>query len=248
MLLITQPRVGTRHNEILALQMAARDNGWDVYPAPFSWRLPEDLASTQTKGIPYGSQTFGEVIAQQMNWKLKANSHDWLARVPFKFLKRNVTFSPLKYVRGYNKKAFIKPADDKCFDAKIYDAGEFNPHEILEDNTPVLISDIVDFESEFRCYVCDNKVQTWSNYLYNGEINEERYWTNPEVYGKYGPPDLFLNEVLTEINSKPSVIDVGIIRDVGWAVIETNQAWASGLYGCELNGVLKVLEQSCEVI
>jgi len=44
----------------------------------------------------------------------------------------------------------------------------------------------------------------------------------------------------------PSVIDVGRIKGKGWAIIETNQAWASGLYGCGPMQVLKVLEQSCE--
>ena len=43
----------------------------------------------------------------------------------------------------------------------------------------------------------------------------------------------------------PSVIDVGRIKGKGLAIIETNQAWASGIYGCDPGGVLKVLEASC---
>lgn len=66
MILITQPRVGTAHNEILALQIAAKELGWDVLSAPSGWRLDEDLAKSGIKGVPYGSQTFCEVIAQQM--------------------------------------------------------------------------------------------------------------------------------------------------------------------------------------
>ena len=42
-LLITQPRVGTSHNEILALQAAARELHWDVESAPGSWRLSEEI-------------------------------------------------------------------------------------------------------------------------------------------------------------------------------------------------------------
>jgi hypothetical protein len=44
----------------------------------------------------------------------------------------------------------------------------------------------------------------------------------------------------------PAVIDVGVIPGKGWAVIETNQAWASGLYGCDPLKALKVMEQSVE--
>ena len=31
----------------------------------------------------------------------------------------------------------------------------------------------------------------------------------------------------------------------GWAVIESNPAWGSGLYGCDLNQVLGVLQRAC---
>jgi hypothetical protein len=47
---------------------------------------------------------------------------------------------------------------------------------------------------------------------------------------------------------KPSVIDIGRIRGRGLAIIETNQAWASGLYGCDPMAALKVMEASCERI
>src|SRR5579885_1450136 len=95
MLLITQPRVGTSHNVILALQVAARDQGWEVLPAPSGWRLPEELTQSGKKGVPYGSQTFCEVIAQQMGWTLKQNPFDWLARLDKRYLKRDVKFMTL---------------------------------------------------------------------------------------------------------------------------------------------------------
>src|SRR6202034_4601671 len=95
MILITQPRVGTSHNEILALQMAARSRGWDVLSAPGGWRLDEELIASKAVGVPYGSQTFCEVIAQQMGWQLKANPFDWLAKVPEFYLKRKVQFMTL---------------------------------------------------------------------------------------------------------------------------------------------------------
>jgi hypothetical protein len=44
----------------------------------------------------------------------------------------------------------------------------------------------------------------------------------------------------------PSVIDVGRIPGKGWAIIEINQAWASGIYGCDPGRVLDVLEMASE--
>lgn len=248
MILITQPRAGTSHNEILALQAAAREMGWEVHPAATGWRLPDHLIESGVKGVPYGSQTFCEVIAQQMNWRLKANSFDWLAKVPSKFLKRQVEFMTLEEARKITERKFIKPADDKCFDAKVYEPGEFNPPQIIEDNYPVLVSDVVQFDVEYRTFIDGLSVKTWSNYLFYGEINDRHYCHM--INADLEHPVAFVRNMLIDSNillpTIPSVIDVGIIRGKGMAVIETNPAWASGIYGCDPHQVLKVLEGSCE--
>lgn len=245
MLLITQPRVGVAHNEIIALQMAARELGWDVLPAPSGWRLDEGLTQSGVKGVPYGSQTFCEVIAQQMGWTLKQNSFDWLTKIPKKYLKRQVDFMTLKEAKEITVRKFIKPADDKCFDAQVYDPGEFQPHPIIEDNYPVLVADEVRFTHEYRCFVLDNKVVTWSCYIYGNEIAEPRNWYKT-IPGRMKPSDWLQNQVLTKIKSENAVVDVGMVYGADWAVIETNQVWASGLYGCDPIEALKVMEKSCD--
>lgn len=252
MILITQPRVGTSHNEILALQVAARESGWEVLSAPSGWRLDEELTKSGAKGVPYGSQTFCEVIAQQMGWTLKANPFDWLAKVHPYFLKRKVDFMTMKEARKITERKFIKPADDKCFDAKVYEPGEFKPHELIEDNYPVLVSEPVQFDLEYRCFV-DKRVRTWSNYIMYDNIADPRYWDMIPMDEEREPYE-FVNDLLYEIEYHdfgisvvPSVIDVGRIKGKGWAIIETNQAWASGIYGCKPMSVLKVLEQSCDI-
>src|SRR5574338_1599603 len=107
MILITQPRVGTSHNEILALQIAAKEMGWEVLPAPSGWRLDEELTKSGKKGVPYGSQTFCVVIAQQMGWTLKQNSFDWLAKIHPFFLKRKVEFMTLGEAKKIQETKFI---------------------------------------------------------------------------------------------------------------------------------------------
>lgn len=244
MLLITQPRVGTSHNEIIALQMAARELGWDVLPAPSGWRLDEELTKSGVKGVPYGSQTFCEVIAQQMGWTLKQNSFDWLSRVPKKYLKRQVDFMTLKEAKQITVRKFIKPADDKCFDAKVYDPGEFNPHELISGDYPVLVSDEVKFTHEYRCFVRDNKVVTWSSYICGNDIADPKNWYKT-IPGRRLPSD-WLDMVLTKIKSENAVVDVGMVQGADWGVIETNQVWASGLYGCDPIEALKTMEAACE--
>lgn len=252
MILITQPRAGTAHNEILALQMAARQAGWDVLSAPSGWRLDEDLTKPGLKGVPYGSQTFCEIIAQQMGWTLKQNSFDWLARVHPYYLKRKVEFMTLGEAKKIIERKFIKPADDKCFEAKVYEPGTFQPHDSIQDNYPVLVSEPVEFDLEYRCFV-DHRVRTWSNYIMFEHLADPRFWNMVPMEDERLPHDL-VNSFLYDsefhdfdITTVPSVIDVGRIKGKGWAIIETNQAWASGLYGCDPGEVLKVLEQSCTI-
>lgn len=250
MIFISQPRAGHLYNESLALQMAARHLGWDTHGAHFGWRLPDEIISSNDVGVPYGSQTFCEVISQQMNWELIANPHDWLAKLPREYLKRDVRFYLLGDVRHikFNKPMFIKPADYKLFPAKVYEPGEFNPpaSDVAPDDTPVLVSEPVEFIEEYRAFVSPTHCKTISCYLFRGEINEQKYWDNPNCDNAKAFVECALS-VAQMINSPAtySVIDVGLIRDNGWAVIESNQAWASGIYGCDPCGVLDVLKNTC---
>lgn len=252
MLLITQPRVGVAHNEIIALQMAARELGWDVLPAPSGWRLDEGLTQSGVKGVPYGSQTFCEVIAQQMNWTLKANSFDWLAKLPEYYLKRNVQFMTLGEAKQLKETKFIKPADDKVFDAKVYAPGELITHEVVSLDTPTLVSDVVEFDLEYRTFTNGKKVYTWSNYVCYEHIADPKYW-DMIPHGNDRFPHDIVNDVLhhlkfhdTGVTTVPSVIDVGRIPGKGYAIIETNQCWASGLYGCDPMAALKVMAEAVE--
>jgi hypothetical protein len=40
------------------------------------------------------------------------------------------------------------------------------------------------------------------------------------------------------------VLDVGLIAGRGWAVVEPNAAWGSGVYGCDPAAVLPVLRRA----
>lgn len=247
-LLITQPRAGTSHNEILALQLAARTTGWDVHSAEGSWRLPEDLIAKKQSGVPYGSQTFCEVIAQQMGWTLKGNSFDWLAKLPQKYLKRKVEFMTLDAAKKLQETKFIKPADDKVFPAGVYSPGTLITHPVVPQDTPTLVSDVVSFDLEYRCFVTQNQVWTWSNYVFFDLVADHRVWymtpadnDTSKQFVEAMLDDLSIDD---SINTAASVIDVGRIPGKGWAIIETNQAWASGLYGCDPCAALEVMEDA----
>ncbi len=250
MILITQPRVGKSHNEIIALQMAAESLGWEVYPSEYSWRLPDELIASGKVGVPYGSQLFCETIAQQMGWTLLLNTFDWLAKVPEAYLKRKVEFMTLGEAMKLPEKKFIKPADDKVFEAKVYSPGELIPHETIPLDTPSLVSDIVQFDLEYRCFTDGRHVKTWSNYMCYDNLADPRYWDM--IPNSLDLPEVFLNQILElsdalRMKNVPSVIDIGrIVGKDGWAIIESNPAWASGLYGCDPVEALQVMMAACQ--
>jgi len=250
MILITQPRVGRSHNEIIALQMAAESLGWEVYPSEYSWRLPDELIASGKVGVPYGSQLFCETIAQQMGWTLLLNSFDWLAKLPFPYVQRKVEFMPLGESMKLSETKFIKPADDKIFEAKIYAPGELIPFDSISMDTPTLVSDIVKFDLEYRCFVENNRVRTWSNYICHENLAEPKYWNFIDANDACMPHEFVQDMLWDEQDIMPptsmaSVIDVGRIEGGGFAIIESNPAWASGLYGCDPVVALKVMKAAC---
>jgi hypothetical protein len=240
---IIQQMGGASYNEALALQMAAHGFGWDVIIADNTWCLSNDIIFSKDIGIPYGSQLFCQVIANQMNWKLKMNPFDWLSKVPYKYLHRQVDFMSIKDATNLDKCKFIKPADDKCFDVGIHEAGTFTYNESLPDDTPVLVSDVVQFLSEFRCFVNEKGiVQAQCCYSFKKELNNPKNHYSIEPEFGYGSATDFVNKLLLDHPViTGSVIDVGILEGKGYAVIESNPVWASGIYGCDVNGVLNAM-------
>jgi hypothetical protein len=101
---------------------------------------------------------------------------------------------------------------------------------------------------EFRCFVLGRKIQTASVYLREGQLaqdDEGRFYADES---ETLAATAFLREVLDDsaIQIPPAVvIDVGVIRGHGWAVIEANAAWGSGVYGCDPGLILPVLRRAC---
>lgn len=240
MLLIVTPNT-SNSEEITSLSRTAESLGWSVYK-PTTWRVAPNLIGLP--GAVYGELFFCEFIAQQMKWKLFSDPLNWLATLPEKYVKREIMFTNLASARQMKfENKFVKPADDKAFTAKVYTNQDDLPRNDVLDTVPVLISDKVDFVSEYRCFVKDRKVVSISCYQWRGEVNKVSNW-----YWRIEPAVKFVNKMLkdSEVSCAPgNVIDVGVFKDDSIAVIESNPAYASGLYGCERVGALDVVRTSC---
>ncbi len=225
----------------IALGKAADAAGWRVERL-HRWEVPEHLR--QEEVIPYGEPMFVAFIAEQLALALIEPPLDWLTTLPFRYLERSIQFTTLAAARLHGDRAFFKPADDKCFAAGVYDSGDALPaSELLPDDSPVLIADQVVWEVEYRCFVLDRKLAAIPP-----------YWRDDHAADEEEPPmdeareaARFVEELLKDSNIRmpPAfVLDIGRVRGTGWAVIEANPAWASGIYACDPSRVLPVLARA----
>src|SRR5271170_2486201 len=175
MLLIVTPNF---KGEVPMLAKTAEILGWNVYHN--GWRVPEHLRGTP--GAVYGEQFFCEVVAEQMKWNLLSNSLDWLAKLPEDYTNRKITFTTLAEARKITGEKFIKPADDKAFESKVYDSGNDLPKNSVLDNTPTLVSDVLKFTSEYRCFIKNRKVVAACCYLLKSVGMLDAAINKPENY------------------------------------------------------------------
>ncbi len=231
----------------MRLWRAAGPAGWETIRLD-RWASPAGVSAHEV--AVYGG--FFIALAEDLGVSLLEPKVDWLSRVPRELTKRQVRFMRLGEARKLQERAFYKPSDDKCFLAKVYESGVELPaageRGGLSDDLPVLISDIVEWEIEFRCFILEGKVVGLSPYLRNGqrvETAEGEFVASDE---EYADAEAFARQVAETpgIGLPPGVVvDVGIIRGAGWAVIEANSAWASGIYGCGASAILPVLRRVC---
>ena len=75
----------------------------------------------------------------------------------------------LAEARQVGERAFIKPAEDKCFEARAYSSrAELPVPGPLPENLAVLVQEVVEWQLEFRCFALDGRVITASPYWRDG--------------------------------------------------------------------------------
>ena len=239
-LLLLSPRFS---DDSRAVRAAALDAGWDVIRPP-TWRLPQEVVSEAARRemVPYGESLFCTWVASELDLALLATPHDFLARLPRAFLRRQVSYMTLAEAIALEERAFFKPAEDKWFRAGIYASGRELPGvEGLPGADPVLVSEPVTFGVEYRCFVLQGTVATCGIYLRHGELAVHE----PPTPAEEDEATAFARSVLDAVDTPPAfVLDVGYVEDRGWAVVEANPAWASGVYGCAASAILPVLRRA----
>lgn len=228
-----------RHSEgSIRLWRAAIDLGWEVERL-MSWRIHESFAPEEP--ILYGEPLFNEQIAGLLGIGLVEPPNDFLGRLPGEYVGRDVRLLTAAEARSLPGPVFLKPPLRKVFAARVYGSGADLPG--LPDEEPVLASSPVEWVAEFRYFVRDRRVRTWSPYLLGGQLacRDDEWIVEPEhAMRSRELADRLLADPRAALPAA-FVLDVGIIRGRGAAVVEANEAQASGIYGCDPSEVLEVL-------
>jgi hypothetical protein len=171
----------------------------------------------------YGPIAFCDAMAERVDLGLLEPPNDWLSTLPYELVKRDLWFGTLADLGRVTGRAFIKPANDKLFEYGVYERGSDVPTKYLSADCPIIVSEVVAFDVEVRLHVLDGQVVTAGQYrlIKEGvdEVDAVRLATD------FVAPHLESFRLPSSV-----VIDVGHIEGRGWAVIEANQSYASGMY------------------
>jgi hypothetical protein len=119
---------------------------------------------------------------------------------------------------------------------------------VLDDATAVLVSEVVEFLAEFRCFLAAGEVRAVSRYAVAGELDVAAAGEDPRCADAAGFARLVGDDGCPALPSAV-VVDVGLVADPvtgrpEWAVIEANAAWASGHYAADADAALDVVLRS----
>ncbi|SIO17357.1 protein of unknown function [Singulisphaera sp. GP187] len=239
--LILSPRYS---DDSIKLRRAAIALGWDVMRLA-SWRCPEDFEPEEP--VLFAEPLFNTAVAESLGLSVIEPPEDFLIKLPREYVGRAVRLMTAAEARTLPGPVFLKPPNQKSFPAKVYASGS----ELTEmpDDDPVLASEPVEWIAEFRFFVRDRRIHAWSPYWLDGVLARggDEWVIEPELAATTrGLMDRLLAD--PRVDLPPAlVLDAGVIRGVGPAVVEANEASGAGIYGCDPRDVLEVLQAATVV-
>jgi ATP-grasp domain, R2K clade family 2 len=233
--LILSPRYS---DDSITLRRAAIALGWDVMRLA-SWRCPEDFEPEEP--VLHGEPLFNTAVAEQLGLSVIEPTDDFLVRLPREYVGRDVRLLTAAQARTLSGPVFLKPPNQKTFPVRVYARGTELPEMPADD--PVLASQPVEWVAEFRFFVRDRRVWACSPYWLNGALarsGDEWVVDSDLLAATTNLVNRLLGDPRVEIPAA-LVVDAGVIRDIGPAIVEANAASGSGIYGCDPRDILEVL-------
>lgn len=196
----------------------------------------------------YGNTLHATQIRDKLSFELSIINPYMLTRIP-EITKRKIEcFEYWLLKQPLEKRCFIKPAHEKFFEARIYEIGESINGSAL-DNDFIYVSETMDFIDEVRCFVLNGDVLTSSLYRINKISYQDVDLAPEQINFDDKIKDTSIEKYVKDIYKKcdlPAgvVMDFGLLNNSDWALIEFNEAWASGLYYCNPEKCFDVIVNS----
>lgn len=213
-------------------------NGWTTERVDMTGRI--SIPPGTPKVRYYGNTLHGEIIQGHLPLRFLDLDLEALAKTPL--TKRSVQLMRAGELGDITKASFIKPAQQKWFPAKVYQPGESPKRSQGGAGLPsdlIYVQEPIDMFNEVRCFCLDGKILTASYYRVGHE------------YCPLGIDDVdrpkILDEMVTELAPlypRGVVLDFAYTSTHEWCFLEPNEAWASGLYGCDPDKCLEAIEAS----
>jgi len=223
------------------LKKASINSPYELNRFNAKWNVPEEFR-TDVIAV-YGEDIYAEIVAEQCNLTLTKPDDNWLSKISEEFTKRKISYGQLKdFVHEEN--IFIKCSDFKSFKAGVFDkVTDIKGFDTLDLESTVFTSEVVEWELEVRCFVFNNEIKTHSSYWRNNAFDTDPL-SETEQKDLFEFFENFIKQY-SETLPEAIVLDFGIIKGKGWALIEANPAWCSGLYACDAEKALEVIVESC---
>lgn len=217
---------------------AAINTGWTTERVDMTGRV--NIPSNTPKVRYYGNTLHMEMIANQLPIKCIPLDLNVLARTPL--AKRQITLMRAEELNESTEDRFIKPAQNKWFPAKVYKAGESPKRSQGGAGLPsdfIYVQEPVDMINEVRCFCLNGSVHTASYYRIGHEYC-------PLGIDEVDRPEIIDQMVAILAADFPAgvVLDFAYTSNHEWCFLEPNEAWSSGLYGCNPSKCLEVIEAS----
>jgi hypothetical protein len=230
------------------LRKSAQQLGWETLRLD-GLELPDWVDESEPEVAIFATIPGAIAIAEKFSRTLLGCDADWLPNLPQQFRKREIERATLADALHGSDGRFIKSAITKHLAGKLWSASDLRQAaERFAANLAVYVAEPVEFIVEYRCFIADREVATISPYRRFDQCFDDATECMNEPMSERIEAIQFAQTVLRsrDVATPPAfVLDVGIIKDRGWAVVEANECWASGIYHCDPFKILEVLLKSC---
>ncbi|MEU9086774.1 ATP-grasp domain-containing protein [Streptomyces sp. NPDC048357] len=165
----------SRTPSVLLLSAARTSTAELIARAP-AWRgydVTDRAAGAEGRKVHwYGGPRAAARHAGPLGLGLFEPADDWLTNLPRPLLRRRVRLTTLGEARELRERAFVKPPSAKIdvLPAAVHEDGTRLPGG-LDGSTPVLVSGVVEFATEYRLFVLDGEAVTGSRYAVHGRLD-----------------------------------------------------------------------------